>query len=203
MPSTVTLNPYLTTVSNFSFLLQTDGFVQGVFLDDPAKRYNLEGGFVAASQSTPIWGGLPLSLNVPAPGSGGASSGLGPAATVATTAANIDAWCVLNQASAGVITASSNAPLYVSGGSLNFARVGCGLLLCLPVNPAAVNTLAGGASNPTIYWNFANNYVDIAGTTPLGLQVYALNTNSKVISYSSVTGFANWAAGGSIIIVRI
>ena len=203
MPSTVTFQPYGTTVSASSFLLQTDGFVQGTFLDSPATRYTLEGGYVAASQLTPIWGGLPLSLAVPAPGQGGASSGLGPAATVATTAASINAWCLLNQAAAGIITPSSNSPLFTSGGSLNFSRVLSDMLIVLPVNPAAVNTLANASATYPIYWNFAQNYVDITGSTPLGYQIIALNTNSKTITYSSTTGFANWTPGGSVIVVRI
>jgi len=202
MPS-ISFNPYVTTVSQNSFLLQTDGYVQGVFLDDPAKRYTLEGGYVASGQATPVWGGLPLSLVVPAPGAGGASSGLGPAVTVATAETNIDAWCLLNQASAGIITSSSPTPLYPAGGSINFARTGSGLLVCLPVNPAAVNTIAGGASNQTLYWDFTNNRVDVTGTGALGVQIYALNTNSKTISYNSGTGFATWVNGGSIIVVRI
>jgi hypothetical protein len=203
MPSTVTFAPYGTTVSSISYTLQTDGFVQGVFIDSPALRYTLEGGVVASTQTAPIWGGLPLTLTVPALGSGGSSSGLGPVATTASAAGNIDAWCLNNQAAAGVITPSSNAPLFSSGGSLNFSRVGSGLLVVLPVNPAAVNTLVGAATNYPIYWNFAQNYVDITGTTPLGLQIYAVNTNSKTISYSSSTGFANWQTGGSVVVVRI
>ena len=143
MAATVTFNPYATSVSQSSFLLQTDGFVQGVFLDSPTTRYALEGGYVAASQATPIWGGLPLSIVVPAPGAGGSSSNLGAAVTLATALANIDGWSLLNQSSAGVITSTSPSPLYPSGASINFGRVGSGMLVCLPVNPAAVNTSYG------------------------------------------------------------
>jgi hypothetical protein len=203
MAATITFNPYATSVSQSSFLLQTDGFVQGVFLDSPTTRYALEGGYVAASQATPIWGGLPLSIVVPAPGAGGSSSNLGAAVTLATALANIDGWSLLNQSSAGVITSTSPSPLYPSGASINFGRVGSGMLVCLPVNPAAVNTIASGASNQAIYWNYTNNYVDVTGTGALGLQIYALNTNSKTISYNTGTGAASWVNGGSVIVVRI
>jgi hypothetical protein len=203
MPATVSFQPYVTTTSTLSFQLQTDGFTQGFFQDSPVTRYALEGGVVSAAQVTPIWGGLPLSLSIPGPGLLGSSSGTGAVATVATTAATIDAWCVLNQAAAGVITTNSTSPLYTSGSSLNFGRVGCGMLLALPVNPSAVNTLALAASNTPLYWDFTNNRIDIAGVGALGLQFYAVNTNSKTISYNSTTGFCTWVPGSAVIIVRI
>ena len=65
MPATISIQPYVTTTSQLSFQLQTDGFVQGFFQDSPVTRYALEGGVVSALQTTPIWGGLPLSLVVP------------------------------------------------------------------------------------------------------------------------------------------
>ena len=213
MPATVSFQPYLTTTSTLSFQLQTDGFVQGFFQDSPVTRYALEGGVVSSLQTTPIWGGLPLSLGIPGPGLLGGSSGTGAVATVATSTATIDAWCVLNQAAAGVITTNSTSPLFTSGSSLNFGRVGCGMLLALPLNPSAVNTLAGAASNTPLYWNGTQNYVDITGsgafstalTGPAGsaLQFYAVNTNSKTIAYNATTGFCTWVPGGSVIIVRI
>jgi hypothetical protein len=195
---------YATTVSKNSFLLQSDGFVAGTFIDDPAKRYQLEGGVVGSGQTTPLYGGLPLTNTVTAPGSGGASSGLGEAVVAATALANIDSWCVFNQAAAGVISATSNVPLYYAGQSINYVRVGSGLWVVLPVKPADVNTLAGGASNQAIYWDYTNNYVAATGTGALGYQIISLNTNSKTVTYAAGPPItANWAAGGSVIVVRV
>jgi hypothetical protein len=213
MPATVSFQPYTTTTSTLSFQLQTDGFIQGFFQDSPVSRYFLEGGVVSANQLTPIWGGLPLSLTIPGPGLLGSSSGTGAVATVAASTTTIDAWCVLNQAAAGVITSNSTSPLFPSGASLNFGRIGCGMLMALPVNPTAVNTLALAASNTPLYWNATLNAIDIVGagafstalTGPSGaaLQFYAVNTNSKTIAYNATTGFCTWVPGGSVIIVRI
>ncbi len=200
MASTIPVAPYLTTNAQHSFLLQTDGFVEGTFLDNPAFRYTLEGGIVSASQATPLYGGLPLTIDVPAPGAGGSSSGLGSTLLAATAEANIDGWCVFNQASAGVITPSSTVPLYPSSTSANYVRQGSGLWVVLAVNPTAVDTIAGGGANQAIYWDYTNNRVDVTGTGALGLQIVALNTNSKTISYNS--GSANWTTG-SVIVVRV
>lgn len=200
MASTISIAPYVTTNSETSFLLQTDGFVAGTFLDNPANRYALEGGLVASTQSTPLWGGLPITLTIAADGPGGASSGLGSLITAATAEANIDGWCVFNQASAGVITPSSNAPLYPSNTSANFIRNGCGLWLVLPVNSTAISTIVGGGANQTIYWDYTNNRVDVTGTGALGMQVILVNTNSKVPSYSSSS--LNWTTG-DVVVVRV
>lgn len=202
MAATISLAPYETTNSETSFLLQTDGFVAGTFLDNPGLRYTLEGGAVSASQSTPLYGGLPITLEVPAPGAGGASSGLGSTILAATSETNVDGFCVFNQASAGVITPSSNVPLYPSNTSANFVRTGSGLWLVLPVKAADVNTIAGGGSNQAIYWDYTNNYVTVTsgGGGALGFQIIALNSNSKVVDYSA--GQANWTTG-DVIIVRI
>ncbi len=198
----ITVAPYALSNSESSFLLQSDGFVAGTFLDNPANRYQLEGGVVGSAQAPPLWGGIPVTLEVPAPGPGGASSGLGSSVIAATTTAtNLDGFVVFNQASAGVITASSNVPLYPANTSVNFIRLGCGLWLVLPVNPTAVNTIAGGGSNQAIYWDYTNNRVDVTGTGALGLQIIALNTNSKTVTYSG--GDATWTSGGSVIVVRV
>jgi len=199
---TVSLNPYLTTNAQNSFLLQSDGFVAGTFQDDPALRYALEAGVVSSSQSTPLYGGLPVTLTLAAPGPGGSSSGLGSTIALATAEGNLDGFVVFNQASAGPITSSSNVPLYTSGQSANFIRVGCGLRLVLPVNPTAVATLTGEGSNTAIYWDYTNNWVDVSGTGALGFQIIELNTNSKTVDYVSASS-VNWAAGGSVIVVRI
>lgn len=200
---TIQIAPYTTSNAQNSFLLQTDGFVSGTFLDNPATRYTLEGGVVGSSQSTPLWGGLPVTLEVPAVGSGGASSGLGSTIIAATAESNLDAFLVFNQASAGPITPSSNAPLYAAGMSANFVRTGSGLWLVLPVNPTAVATIAGGGSNTAIYWDYTNNRVDVSGSGALGFQIIAVNQNSKVASYNSGTGALTWTQPGSVIVVRV
>lgn len=198
------MSVYQTTVSESSFLLESDGYVVGTFIDDPALRYQLEGGVVAAGQATPLYGGLPITLTVVAPNSQGGSSGLGETVTGATAEANVDGWCVFNQAAAGLISAFSNVPLYYASQSINYVRVGSGLRVVLPVNPSAINTIAGGGANQAIYWDYTNKRVDVTGTGALGYQIVALNSNSKTITYAAGPPItANWAGGGSVIVVRV
>ena len=196
---------FLTTVSKNSFLLQSDGFVAGTLYGKFPDRYSIEGGVVGSTQTTPLYGGLPVTNTVIAPGSnGGGSSGLGQSLVAATAVANINGWTVFDQGSAGVISSGSNVPLYYAGGSINFVRVGSGVEIVLPCKAADVNTLAGGASNQAIYWDYTNNWVAASGTGALGYQIIALNTNSKGVTYASGPPIvANWSAGASVIVVRV
>ena len=195
---------YQTTVSSNSFLLNSDGFVAGTLYGKNFDRYTIEGGVVISSATTPIWGGQPLTNTVATPSTRG-SSGEGEILTLAATSgANIQSWCVFDQASAGVITPYSNVPLYYANQSANFVRVGSGAMLVLPVNPSAVATIAGGLANAAIYWDFTNNRVDTSGTGALGYSIVGLNQNSKTVTYAAGPPItANWAVGGSVIIVRV
>jgi hypothetical protein len=195
---------YGTTVSPNPFLLQSDGFVAGTIVGKFPDRYALEGGVVAAAQTTPLYGGMPVTNTVLAPTSSGGSSGLGQTLVAATALVNIDGWVVFDQASAGLISAYSNVPLYYAGMSVNFVRAGSGVWLALPCKAADVNTLAGGESNQAIYWDYTNNWVAAAGAGALGKEIIALNNNSKTVTYAAGPPIvANWAAGGSVIVIRV
>ena len=194
---------FSTTVASSAFLLNSDGYVQGTLVGKFPDRFQIEGGVVAPTQLTPLYGGLPISLAVKSPTALG-SSGLGEVASLATASANIAGWCVFDQAAAGVITPFSNVPLYYANNSLNFVRSGSGAWVALPVNPAAVNTIAGASSTLPIFWNFAAGYVDVAGTGALGVQIVSLSITSKTVTYSAGPPItANWAASGSVIVVRV
>jgi len=205
MASTITLTPMVTTGVADSFLLQSDGFVAGTFLDDPAVRYQLEGGFIGSSQTTPIWGGLPLSLGIPALGGGGSSSGLGPSCVVAATNGAIDAWCLYNQAANMLITPGSNAPQASSGMTINFGRPGSNFRIVLPILTSLVNTVIGQEPGYQVSWDFTNNRIMAydAGVGALPVKIEFVNTNSKIVSYNSGTKQTNWLAGSAVAVVRI
>lgn len=197
---TISFNPQLTTGFTGGFVLDTAGYIQGTFLDDPANRYSLEGGFVGSGQSTPLWGGLAVSLAVPGLG----ADPLGPGIISATSLSSINAWTLFNQAAAGIITPSSNVPLYSSGMSINFARPGSNLRIVLPINSADVNALIGAEPNVALYWDPTNLRLDTSSSSnygPLPVQLEFLSTSSETVSYSA--GIGTWVNGGSVAVVRI
>ena len=199
----ISLNPMVTTGISDGFVVDSGGYVQGVFLDDPAMRYQLEGAAVDASQSSPLWGGLPVTLKVPAVGQ---NSNL-PTVVAAASLNAINGWTLFNQASAGIITPSSNVPLYSSGMSINFARPGSLLRICLPVeNTTQLDALAGAAPNVALYWDATNNCLTTtsAGNIgPLPISLEFLSATSKTVTYNSGAGTATWNPSGPAAIVRI
>lgn len=197
----ISINPMLTTGPSGAFLLSTQGFMAGVALDDPGLRYQLEGGAISASQSTPLYGGLAVELLVPAPG----AEVMGPTILSASSSGTVNAWTVFNQSSNGILVPGGNVPLYQAGMSLNFVRVGSGLRVVLPVKAADMNTIAGGATNVQLYWDPVNLYLTVtsASNYTVSGQLLALSATSKTITYSSGTGLANWVNPGNVAVVRV
>lgn len=194
-------SPYATTGISDGFVVSTDGYVQGLFLPDPANRYNLEGGYVASTQTQPLWGGLAVTLAVPAVG----ENAQGPALVAAASLAGINGWTLFDQSSAGPISATSNVPLYSAGMSLNFARPGSDLRICVAVESVSIlDSLIGAAPNVDLYWDPVNLCITTTSTSnygPLPVQLEALSVTSKTVSYSSPN--ANWNYAGAAAIIRI
>ena len=65
MSGSIAFNPFSTTTAAGSFNVTSEGYVQGVFLDDPALRYQLAGGtYLGASQPTlPMIGGAAITTD--------------------------------------------------------------------------------------------------------------------------------------------
>ena len=197
----ISFNPMKTTGINSGFRVSTRGYVQGTFLDDPAMRYQLEGGAVGADNL--LWGGLPVTLAVP---SVIGSNELGPTLVIAASLGGINGWTFFNQASAGIITPSSNVPLYAAGMSINFARPGSLLRIALPVDPTVIDSLEAAAPTVDLYWDPTNLFVTTSDSStygPLPVALECLDNASKTVDYDSGTGFATWVDTGSVVVVRI
>lgn len=190
-------DPMATLTALDSFVADTQGYVQGTVLDDPAVRFQLESGQIAASVTQPVWGGLPITLTVPA------SPELGSAITLSTAYANIDGWSVFNQAHNMVLTPGNNVPQAVAGMTANLFRIGTLARIVVKCDPTLINTLAGGAANQQVSWDFTNNQLIAFSTTALPVVVEAVSTTSKTVTYNSGTGALTWSNSGSVAVIRI
>ncbi|EPX0461367.1 hypothetical protein ACWV3E_003251 [Yersinia enterocolitica] len=155
----LSLNPMATTNALGSFGVQSDGFIQGVALDDPANRFNLASGTVSATETKPLWGGVPVAEIIP----GVSSSPRGSTIRRALGVADIEGFTVFNQAHNGLTTPQSPVPLFASGMSVSFYRFGANMRIPLKASPAVIALGTNNASVKTaLAWDFVNNQITTA-----------------------------------------
>lgn len=155
----LSLNPMATTNAVGSFGIVSDGFIQGVAMDDPANRFNLASGTVAPNEPLPIWGGIPVAELL----SGTQSAPRGTTIRRAKSLSEIEGFSVFNQAHNGLTTPQSPVPMFASGMSVSFYRFGSNMRVPLKASSAVVALGTSGASVTTpLAWDFANNQLNTA-----------------------------------------
>lgn len=205
----VTINPALVTNAPGRFSLTTDGFVQGMALDDPAIRNSLVQGVVAPAQQTPLWGGMGITDSLTTAGVEAAS--IGSVLALATSQANLTGFTVFNQSLAMINSPQSPVPLAPGGdtvkpgGAINFYRLGSKARIAVKCSGAVAAALAAGASNIALYWDYTNQQLlNAPGGTAIAVKLVGLDAGgSKVVSYDGATGFATWVENGNTAIIEI
>jgi len=201
----ISFNPVISTNFPGSFYVQSDGYVQGTFMDDPAVRYALSGGVLASTETLPMWGGVGINEAVPSPlSSSNAAPELGSVVTRAADYAHLTGFTVFNQASNMVQTPQSRVPLAGTGMTVNFFRFGSGARIAVACSSALATALEGGSILQEVSWDFTNQVLVTFATTALPVKVLNVNIgNSKIVTYSGSTGFANWTDNGSTALIQI
>ena len=205
MGASVNFNPIQTTNFPGTFFVETEGFIQGTMEDDPVARFALRSGVVASSATVPMWGGIAIAETL-AGGATGTVDQLNSILSPASSGNGITGFTVFNQASAMVITNSSNVPLSGSLMAVNFFRFNSGARVAVQTTSTVASALAGGTISPTLYWDPVNYQVTTTSTSnvalPASVKLTHVNVgNSKVVSYSSGTGYATWSEGGSTLVL--
>ncbi|MEH5972651.1 hypothetical protein PO654_16555 [Phytobacter diazotrophicus] len=195
----LSLNPMATTNALGSFGVQSDGLIQGVALDDPANRFNLASGTVASTETTPMWGGLPVAELLP----GTASSPKGSTIRRAVSVSELEGFTVFNQAHNGLTTPQSPVPQYASGMSASYYRIGSNMRVPLKASDEVVALGTAGASVKTpLAWDFANNQITtaaVAGYAGADLTTTALSVSNGVVT--ATFGAAHGIAAGKYITI--
>lgn len=151
--SGVPFNPYGTTNAAGSFSVQSAGYVQGVYQDDPAIRNALAVGTLSASATLPLWGGVLISESI---ASATADATMGGSIIQASSIANITGFSVFNNAYSMVGSPSSPVPMAGSAGaSVAFFRMGCGIRIPVAMDPSLVS-LDGSLITSQVSWDFNN-----------------------------------------------
>ena len=152
--SNIAFNPMLTTNNAGGFSTQSYGLVQGVAMDDPAVRFALAGGILAATETLPMWGGVGIFADT-STSSGELGSTLGRATTMTqTNAAGLIGFSTFNQAHNWTNWPQSTVP---TGGSLQgvpYFPLGSGARIAVQCDPSLAASLLGNSIGQAVYWDF-------------------------------------------------
>jgi len=207
MSGAISFNPFLTTSPANSFLLETQGYVQGTAYDDPSVRMELMGGTLASTETLVMWGGVPIEEYINVTGAG--SDGTGPSLKRATTATTTTGWSVSDQAGSMIIVPGPSVPVAAVGNYVSFYRSGSNIRIAVQADPALVAALVsadGSISSQSLYWDVTNYRLTLTTSggnwaLPTTVRLLSVNTNSKIVSYNSGTGAVTWTAGDAAIIL--
>ena len=203
-----TFNPVVTTNASGSFNIESVGYVQGMALDQPAVRFSLAGGVLAASETIPMWGGVGISESISS-GIGsstipetGISSTLGSSITRATvisahTTGQLTGFSVFDQNYAAVQSPQSPVPLIGTGMQVNFYRLGSGARIPVACDASLVS-LDGGLITQQVSWDWVNQLlVPYTGTLTISSGTYNSTTGVVVLTMSAPVTFS---AGDAVVV---
>jgi len=210
MVANIAFNPLLQTNAAGMFTIESDGLVVGTAMPDPATRFALAGGWLATTETLPMYGGLAVSENIPQerPPASRTDVALGPIIARGTVAPAtggagvITGFSVFDQNYAAVNTPQSPVPTVGSGGLVNFYRLGSGARVALAADPALAAAVETGTTPITVplYWDATNLRVTATVGTNLLIPVKLLTVkgaNSMLPVYTAATGFVTWNYNGA------
>jgi hypothetical protein len=187
----VNFNPMQTTNAAGQFRLLSDGYVQGVAMADPAARFRLAGGYLAATETLPMWGGVGIFEDT----SGGlqvnGTDSLGQAVGRAASLATMTGFSVFNQNHAWIQVTGSPVPLAGVNQTVSFYRFGSGARLAVAMDPALV-TLQGGLITQQVSWDYTNQmlipYAPVEAVETITSITWAANV--ATVTTSAAHGYA-------------
>lgn len=196
---TININPQLVTNAAGTFNTTFEGLIQGTAFPDPAARFALSSGWLAAAETLPLWGGVGISEAVPAPqGSPPLTPNVslgGPVrrATNVTgggTALNLTGFSVFDQAYGMINSPQSPVPLAPAPyGQAMFYRLGSGARLAVAMS-AALASLADDVITTQVSWDFVSQvlvpYVAAYPANALLAQSWA-STNGGQVTFQTTT----------------
>lgn len=150
-------SPMTTTNAGGMFGVESQGYIQGVAMDDPANRFNLAQGTLAAGEALPMWGGVGIQESLPGIKSGPRGSVI----RRATSLGNLEGFSVFNQAHNGLVTPQSPVPMYLTDMSVSYYRFGSNMRVPLKASAAVVALgLAGASVKTPLAWDFVNSQLN-------------------------------------------
>ena len=170
MSGAISFFPWTTTNAENSFSVETVGATQGFIFDDPViNPTQIAAAVVDASNTAPLFGGLPLQILLTA---AAGREAFHSSALLAATNADINGFCTFTYAENGIVVpGSDNVPLYGVGGTCNYVALGSRARLVLQASSALVDSLSGVGVNTQISWNFTTGMADVYNSTTGALPI--------------------------------
>lgn len=187
----ISFNPMLVTAAPGSFSVQSEGYIQGTFMADPAVRFALSGGVLATAETVPMWGGVGIFEDVPYPPiqTSNPQDNLGAIIGRATTTALVQGFSVFDQSHSWITSPQSTAPSAGTNMGVNYFRIGSGARIVVKADPALAS-LEGGATNASNMFSW--------DCTAQVLQPYqASTTTASVTSIAVSAGVATVTMAGA------
>jgi len=181
--ASITFNPVATSNAAGSFNVQSTGYIQGQAMDDPAYRNWLCGGYLASTETLPMWGGVAVSEAIQSTTYSSTTPvvELGTILTRATTitpgAGVITGFAVFDQAHAMITSPQSPVPLAGSGMSVNYYRLGSGARIAVACNPSLVS-LQTGVITAQNSWDFNDSVLQAYDASTATYSVTSLTWSS-------------------------
>jgi hypothetical protein len=203
MTAQFSINPNATTNAAGSFNVQSRGLIVGTAYPDPSTRFALSGGILATTETLPMFGGVGIGENIPGAGAKPTDSSLGGTIVRATGGTNLTGFSVFDQNYSAINAPESPVPQTLSGGLVNFYRLGSGARVALAIDPSLAS-LEGGLITQQVSWDFTNQRVIAFDGTALPVKILLVDIgNSWVPVYNAGTGFVTWNMSGSACVALI
>ena len=184
MSGNISFNPQLTTVAQGTFNISSGGYIQGTALNDPAVRNELAGGVVALTETSPMWGGIAITENVPPVGVTGTLGGNIKRATAET---NITGFTVFDQAHGMINFPQSPVPLAAPGMQVNFYRNGSNARIAVAASPTLLG-LDGLPITSQVAWDYENEQLVPYVSTTISSGTYATAATISSGTYTPASG---------------
>ena len=201
MAANVSFNPALMTGAQNAFLLETQGWIQGITQDDPVSRMYLTSGILDSGISQIVWGGMGIIYNTAQLAT---DNRQGPDIKLATSS-SISGFTVFDQAISMTQTPGNTVPTAVAGQSIAFYTFGSKARIPLPLASGVISNLEGVVPTTQLYWDATNFNITTTSSgnvaLPAGVLLLAVNANSKVVSYSG--GVASWLEGQDACLIQL
>lgn len=198
----INFDPAKTLNGQNTFQKETQGLIQGAYMDDPTSRLWLDAGIIDSSVTQAVWGGMPITENVPSLANNTNQYAANPLILPSTVGA-ITGFTTFNQAHNMMIVPGNSVPHVVANQNIAYFRLRSNIRLPVKISSGLATAVEGGAINQQVTWDFTNHELKAwsSGDTALDVKILKVQPNSKIVNYDSSTGALTWSYGDAALIL--